>query len=231
MPRRIVTTVAILLCTAALRAADGPTRLPNIPDVGEPFDVKSFISVPFSYRNNAFTSYRHAGRSYVAPQNAVQAAKQPGAFIDWKSFNKSLNETLEEGWSHANADVRDWLKANEFALEIWHRGTECANAMDMAPAEIHFTAGPSHFRELREFARLAWLKAARATAEGKSADAWTWYRGALRSSAHLDLHSELICRLVGIAVYEETANFVRRWAARPDLSASDLRRRSPMRLP
>jgi hypothetical protein len=50
MQRRIVTAVAILLCEAALRAADGPTKLPAIPDVGEPFDVKSFITVPFSYR-------------------------------------------------------------------------------------------------------------------------------------------------------------------------------------
>jgi hypothetical protein len=226
MTRCIAAALALLLNTAVVSATDTPalSALPPIPDVGEPFDVKNFISVPFSYRNNAFTAYRHADRSYVAAQNAVKAAKQPGAFIDWKSFNKSLGETLEEGWSHANADVRDWLAANEFPLEIWHRGTECADAMDIPPADIHETStGLRSFAELREFTRLACLKAARVTAQGKSADAWTWYRGALRSSAHVAMHGELIGRLVGIAIYHTTANEIRPWAARPDLSARDLR--------
>ncbi len=221
MQRRVVIAVAILLCAAALRAADGPTRLPTIPDVGEPFDVKSFISVPFSYRNNAFTSYRHASRSYVAPQNAVKTTHQPGVPIDWASFSKSRDETLEEGWAHANADVRRWLEANEFALEIWHRGTECADAMDIPPADIHL--GTTSHTEIRDFARLAWLKAARVTAQGKPADAWIWHRAALRSSAHVAMHAPLIGPLIGFAIYIGTADFVRRWSARPDLSASDLR--------
>jgi hypothetical protein len=223
MQVRIVTAVAVLLCVAALRAADSPARLPPIPDVGEPFDVKSFISVPYSYRDNAFTSYRHAAGSYVPPQDAVKAAKQPGGFINWKSFDKSQDEAYEFGWSHANDDVRDWLKANEFALEIWHRGTQCADAMDVPPADINRMHGSGYHPELREFARLAWLKAARETAEGKPADAWTWHRAALRSSAHVAMHAPLLGPLIGSAIYAGTADFVRRWAARPDISASDLR--------
>jgi hypothetical protein len=160
----------------------------------------------------------------VAPQDAAKSPRPPGALFKWKSFFNSLDETLEKGWPHANPDVRDWLAANEFALEIWHRGTECADAMDIPPADIHETStGLRNFAELREFTRLACLKAARMTTQGKSADAWTWYRGALRSSAHVAMHGELIGRLVGIAIYDTTANEVRPWSARPDLSASDLR--------
>jgi hypothetical protein len=225
MKRCLAATVAILLWTAAARAVDAPATLPSIPDVGEPFDVKSVISAPFSYRNNAFTSYRHAARSYVAPQNAVKAAKQPGGLIDWKSFSKSLDETYESGWAHANDDVRDWLKANEFALEIWHRGTECADAMDIPLADIHVIRGGAGYHpELRDFARLAWLKTARVTAEGKPVEAWTWHRAALRSSAHVAMHASLIGPLIGFAIYAGTADLVRGWADRPEISASDLRR-------
>jgi hypothetical protein len=244
MKARLLTAVAILLCTATLRAADRPTSLPPIPDVGEPFDVKSFISVPFSYRNNAFTSYRHASLSYVAPLDAVKAKKERGPRFDSKAFNTSLNETLEKGWSHANADVRKWLAANEFGLEIWHRGTECAVAMDIPPADIHAQFGGFDlFPEIRAFARLARLEASRVAAEGKPADAWSWHRAALRSGVHLAMcrasryrfaetaaaangpvRTELVGRLLGMAVYTDTAAGVRRWAARPELSASDLRR-------
>jgi hypothetical protein len=219
----VVATLAILLCTATLRAADNPARLPSIPDIGEPFDVKSFIAVPFSYRNNAFTLYRHADSSYATPPNAVKTPKQPGARFNWIAYNKSLGDTLEKGWAHANADVRRWLQANEFALQIWHRGTQCAEAIDVSPADIRIMSGPTHITGLREFARLACLKAARMSAEGKVADAWKWQLATLRSSAHVAMHTGLLGRLVGMAIYGLAADQARLWAARREVAASDLR--------
>jgi hypothetical protein len=92
----------------------------------------------------------------------------------------------------------------------------------MPPADIHRVAFRDH-PELHDFARLARLEAARITAEGKPADAWTWHRAALRSSAHVARYSQLLGRFSGFAIYARTADFVRGWAARPNLSANDLR--------
>jgi hypothetical protein len=226
MQFRVAIAIAILLCGAGSRAADTPallSALPTIPDVGEPFDVKISISVPFSYRNNAFTLYRHAESSYVIPPVAFKTLRHPGVRFKWNAFNNNLNETLEKGWDHANAAVRDWLEANEFALAIWHRGTLCGESIDVPPGDLRVWNIPKHFRGLQEFSRLACLKAVRDGATGKPADAWKWQVATLRSSVHVAMHAGLAERLASMAIYNLAADSARSWAGRREVSASDLR--------
>lgn len=232
--RRTLAALTVLAAIGTARGADGFKTLPVIPDVGEPFDVKRFCTVSVPYRENAFIAYRHAAASLVKAGEIVNR-NNAATRADWDAYYGSFNRTLEQGWRFANKDVRSWLEKNETALEAWQRGTECADSLEVPPAEIGvippdvnvFTMifGSMDSNQAgRDFAHLACLKAARLRAGPHPAEAWKWYHAALRSSAHLGMHGSLIGRLVGSAIYSVAADRTRDWAEQPEITGADLRR-------
>jgi hypothetical protein len=186
-------------------------------DVGEPFDVHRFVSVSVPGDQNAFTYYREAHDRFV---------NEPAGFRSdqaREAFSKSCEEAIDGGWGRADEQVRDWLLANRPALDVWKRGTECADALPVPLAELTLATVLPVCQSLREFARPALLEAARVSAEKSPAEAWTWYRAVLRSSRHDGMHSATIGRMIGTALYSLAAEPVLRWSARSELTAGDLR--------
>jgi hypothetical protein len=224
MRRAILAGLAIWLSVAGASGADRRPVLPPISDVGAPFDVREFCSVSVPDDKNAFTYYRRAARLLVTQAALVNSPNPNGRQTTWDRFLGSLDETLEKGWPRANEDVRLWLAGNDLALETWKRGTECADAIEIPPAEIN-VLGPygTFYQPARDFARLACLEAARLSAGSRPAEAWTWYRANLRCSCHLGMHTGMIGRLSGSAIYSLAAEAALRWAARPEITARDLR--------
>jgi len=192
-------------------------RNASMPDVGEPFDVRSFVSVSIPDDRNAFTYYRGATELFVGePATATRGGPQGVGSRD------NFEETMEKGWPLANDDYRRWLSANRPALDLWRRGTECSQALEIPPAELGLLnlpdCGPP-----RRLARLSLLEAARVSAEGPPAEAWTWYRAALRFSRHVGMHAATLGRLVGIGAHATCVDPVLRWSSRRELTASNLR--------
>jgi hypothetical protein len=224
MTRRILAGLAILLSVASVIVAVRVTTPPPVPDVGEPFDVRKFCEVYVPREKNAFTEYRKAGAGMVNPTTILERANRAGAPIDWKPYFNSLDDTIEKGWQFANDDVRLWLEANELPLAAWKRGTDCDDALEIPPAELNVGSQVQFFyMPARDLANLARLEAERVSAGKRPAEAWIWYRALLRSSCHLSMHSIATSRSVGGFIYERTVGQVLRWAARPEITASDLR--------
>jgi hypothetical protein len=224
MIRRILLGLAISLSPICVHAADRVTTLPPLPDVGEPFDVRKFCAVSVPDDKNAFTYYRRAARAFVPLHKLVPASEQDKPQFSPDRLLNNFLESIEEGWPHANAITRRYLKENEFALEIWKRGTDCDDALEIPPAELSIGKSLSSFHQpARELARLVWLEAQKVSGGKRPVDAWQWYRAVLRSSCHLSMHSITIGHLVGCALYDGTVFYALRWAARPEIAASDLR--------
>ena len=186
-------------------------------DVGEPFDVQRFLSVAVPDDQNAFTYYREAQGRFVNEPAGFRSnqAREP--------FSKSCEEVIDGGWGRANEQVRGWLLANRPALDAWKRGTACADALEIPPADVTIGSPAPLTQSLREFSRLGLLEAAHVSAEKSPTDAWPWYRAVLRSSRHAGMHTAILGRMIGIALHAVTVEPVLRWSARPELSADDLR--------
>jgi hypothetical protein len=224
MTRRILAGLAILLGVASVIVAVRVTGRPPVPDVGEPFDVPKFCEVYVLREKNAFTEYRKAAAALVNPTVILERANRAGAPIDWKPYLTSLGDTIDKGWQFANDDVRLWLQANELPLAAWKRGTDCDDALEIPPADLNVASQVQFFYvPARDLVNLARLEAERASAGKRPAEAWIWYRALLRSSCHLSMHSIMTSRLVGGFIYEGTVGQALRWAARPEITPSDLR--------
>jgi hypothetical protein len=192
-------------------------RLATLPDLRPPFDVASFEAVSIPEDQNAFTYYRQAKDRFVEASAVVPDVKaQP---VLWKK----LEDTIHNGWSKADEPLQKWLQLNQPALEVWKRGTDCPDGMEMPLGTETIETGLPVSQSLREPAKMALLQAS-GTAAGKTpAEAWLWYRAVLRSSRHVSRHSETIGRLIGVAIHWITVEPVLRWSSRPELTATDLR--------
>jgi hypothetical protein len=214
----------IFVAIGIVAANDQHTALRPIPDVGEPFDVKSFASAIVPYRNNAFTAYRHAHWVLAFPFRAVWQKEQVFARTNLPAFRQKQDETFANGWPRDDADLRQWIAAGESALEIWKRGTECTNARELPPgATQHLNIDPENHPAI-DLARLACLKAAQLIAAQRPADAWAWYCAVLRFSRQLEMHSDLTGRQVGQSIARLAEVGIKHWAALPQVKAVDLRR-------
>jgi hypothetical protein len=218
-PRRRRTALFWLALMTGILVLFVGYRLATLPELRPPFDVASFASVSIPDDRNAFTYYRQAKDRFVETSAVVPDAKGQSAL--WKK----LEATIKNGWSKADEPVQKWLQLNQPALEVWKRGTECPDGMEMPPgAEIMETLLPLS-QSLRELAKMALLQASDTAAKKTpaAAEAWPWYRAVLRSSRHVSRHSETIGRSIGVAIHGITVEPVLRWSSRPELTATDLR--------
>jgi hypothetical protein len=203
-----------VLLGLSLRVAAALADGPDIPDLAEPFDVKAFEAYSLPAGKNADYLYLLAQRSLVKLDN------KRGTF---EATEKSAQQAALAGWAEANPDVRKWLDANEKSLTAWKAGTTRADAIEVPLSEFSYLSELPVSNEARTFATLAFLKASKVTSEGQTADAWSWYRAALRYSRHLGMYGGIIERMVGARVYRLARDAILNWAARPEVSAADLR--------
>jgi len=191
----------------------------SLPDVGAPFDVNDVRRFSVAAGDNAYNFYGQAKTALV--RGSAITHTDPKRQI---ALGENVEQAIRAGWPTADQDARDWLDANHRALEIWKRGTDCKDALEFSLRDVNLETLMSTSQDLREFARLALLKAARVEAEERPADAWDWYRAVLRSSRHAGIHSVIIGRLIGAAIEGMATNPILRWSARRELTAADLRK-------
>ncbi|HEV3301077.1 MAG TPA: hypothetical protein VG055_15610 [Planctomycetaceae bacterium] len=210
-----VLAVLVLFLGSALYLRLSKSSIPNV----EPFDIDSFTSISVPNEKNAPNRYREARLLLVEHETA---SLKP---TEVEAFDKSYDEAVARDWKSANADVRRWLDANHPAMEIWKRGSQLDDSLDVPPGKVHLATDSSLATiSARAFARLAVLEAARLTAEGRNDEAWDWYRSVLRSSRHIGMHACTIWRLVGVAIQAIATDAIISWAARPELTAAQLRK-------
>src|SRR5579872_2033584 len=197
--------------TAAL--ADGP----DVPDVGVPFDFKAFEAHTLTAGENADSLY------VLAQRSLVKLGESTGTFAQNDAIQKSARQAALVGWSEANPDARKWLKANEQALATWKSGTTRADAIEVPLREFACESLLPVSNDARIFAALALLEASRLTNEGRAAEAWSWYRATLRFSRHLGIYGGVVERMVGADVYRLARDPILNWAARPEVTAANLR--------
>ena len=183
-PRRRRTALFWLALVTGVLVLFVGYRLATLPDPRPPFDVASFESISIPEDRNAFTYYRQAKDRFVEASAVVPDGKaQP-------DLRKKLEDAIHNGWPKADEPLQKWLQLNQPALEVWKRGTECADGMEVSPgAEIMETLLPLS-QSLRELAKMALLQASGTAAKKTPAEAWPWYRAVLRSSRHVSRHSE-----------------------------------------
>jgi hypothetical protein len=216
-PRRRRTALFWLALVTGVLVLFVGYRLATLPNLRPPFDVASFESVSIPEDQNAFTYYRQAKDRFVEASAVVPDVKdQP---VLWKK----REATIQNGWSKADVPVQKWLQLNQPALDVWRRGTECPDGMEMPLGSKTIETMLPVSQSQRELVKMALVQASGTAAKKTPAEAWPWYRAVLRSSRHVSRHSETIGRLIGVAIHWIAVDPVLRWSSRPELTATDLR--------
>ena len=205
-PRRIGRRLGV---TAALALAGGSafltwwlTTLNGLPDIGDPFDVASFIDRRVPDDENAFLLYREAVKRLP-----------PGPSGD-VSFE----------WETAGEAEKGWLERSREALGVWRRGTERPKAFYLPAGSITIATTLPVMDRIRWLMRLAKLEASRLEAEGDLEGAWGWYRAIFRCSRQIGHHGTAVERFAGIQMHALAARQLMRWAKDPRVTPALLRR-------
>jgi hypothetical protein len=205
--RRLFVLVLVLVSPFAYRIA----LAWRVPDVVEPFDLKTVLEVNVPDSENAFIEYREA------------AAK----FVEFPSTGENRNDEQiaeESGWEQATSDVKNWLAANRPAMEIWRAGTSRPNAQYLRATDHRIETPLPVNNHLMVFTRLAWLESLRLRAEGNVAEAWDWLLASFRGSRHCGSHGSLVERSVGHATHWMTCRAMIQWAQDEQVDDALLRR-------
>lgn len=183
--------------------------LSHVPDFPEPFDPVPLLEYTVPDAENAFTDYRMAVSLFVQPSPEVSELRE---------------QIYEQGWQLANDDIRQFLHDNEDALLAWKAGTEKDKALYIPAKDYTISTLLEVTQELRQFQRVAILRCKKLESEGKPQEAWEWYRASIRASRHSGIQGCYIERLVGMALFHETAKYLESWAANSRLTSKDLKR-------
>jgi hypothetical protein len=150
---RVTLVLAIGLTVAATALAVWwLTSLNGLPDIGDPFDVAAFRAFRVPDDQNAFTFLRRAEEK-LTPFPAQ----------------------LARSWTEADPKLREWIKANRQAIELFQQGADQPDAAN--PNGDSVVNG-------QRLAILVLLEAGRREANGDMAGAWDCYRAILRMATH-----------------------------------------------
>jgi hypothetical protein len=206
--RRVLTVAVVLLAMIAVPPLWWSLQLVGLPDIGDPFDVEAFQKFTIPDDRNAFVPYLEAA-DRLRP--LIASSKEHAEKID-----------LNAPWSRADPAVRRWVEENHEAMDLYRRGTERPDALDPAlPSDID---SAKMDKALRSFHHLALLEASRLEERGEMADAWTWYRAALRTTYHMTLHAPFSMRLRAEGRNGKIRRSVSKWAVDPRTPPALLRR-------
>lgn len=208
--RRVLLLTAYGGVVAALLAGMAwAGQLRGLPDVGDPFDLAALKGgPPLADDRNSFVPYAEAAR-LLRP-------------IDPEAW-EGVEGVAGRPWAEIPPGARAWLEANRPALEVWRRGTERPDARLLPMWEYRLETLLHPAQELRTFARLAMLEAARLREAGDMAGAWGWYDAVLRSSRHVGRGGGMVQRLIGSAIAGQVEQEVESWAADPRTTPAQVR--------
>ena len=181
----------------------GGTSLRGLPDIGEPFDRAKYGTFDVPEADNAWTYYREATARLTPSPKAPWARGRP--------------------WSQLPDEAREWTHANREALAIWYTGTTKERSAYIQPRDLRIDTRLDVAQNLRTVSSLANYTALEREDAGDFEGAWKWHGAALRASRHCGTHGTIIERLVGMAMYNNTASLVRAWSDNPKVPAETLR--------
>jgi hypothetical protein len=183
------------------------SRLRDLPDVGEPFDVAPLLAFDLPDERNAYRLY----------DSATAAAKRHLAIEE-----RLLNPPY--AWpAPSDEAAHNYINDNAEAMNLWLRATALDDALFVRPRDLNFQSvvAPD---EHRHFARMGVLLASGCRARGDLDGAWTWYRGVLRASRHAARHGCIVARQVSGSELGMAMPGIRAWAKDPRTTAPLLRR-------
>jgi hypothetical protein len=193
--RRFRRGVGVLIALAIGFGTWWWVTLDDLPDVGDPFDVRAALrplEVPVV--ENAYSSYVLAHR---------KLARQPQGFGN-----------VSGEWSEASLEQRSYVIANREALALWREGTERPKALYHQRRDANLGTLLPVTQDLNTFTSMALLEASRLEGEGDMAGAWGWYRASLRAARHSS-QGVLVERNFGARTHGLVVPRLTRWAADP----------------
>jgi hypothetical protein len=197
-------TYCVLLIVIAIWAWRAMS-LRGLPDIGEPFDVKTLGTISVPDGQNAFVVYREAVKR-VRPADEALVRKH----------GKTWEET---DWARANPDLKRWAEVNSAALQVWLVGTERPQALDTQPRDVKIDTNIDLVQEQRKLVPLALLEGSRREQAGDLEGAWTMYRAAVRCSRHAAMHGCAVARMIGTLLFGKTRPHVTRWIQHPAMTS------------
>lgn len=219
-PRIVLACVTLLVVIAAPVGYRGYC-ISLVPLIDEPFDVQGLLGREVPDEDNARDDYRAANKAIVSCP--------PGAEGDIES---GIQAVQRHGWSHASSSTIKWLEDNQPALEHWRRGASKRDLQTfrMAQAGLLFSSEPTSEdlrfdgSNLRAFADLNCLDAARLLSEKKPKDAWNSLLVNFKVARHIsgplsitDTDDWNAGRCINLASYAQ-------WARDPEVDTVQLRR-------
>jgi hypothetical protein len=178
--------------------------LRDLPDIGDPFDVKQVAHIDLGDSDNAFVLYREATERFKAPSAQV---------------NLNVSD-----WTKATPEARRSAEDNAAALELVRQASERPKALYHQPGDLVFSTRIDVVQDLRPLCRLALLEGSRRESQGDWDGAWVCYRSVLRTSRHVGSHGVLVQGLIGVALLSMSTERVFAWADNPNVRATALRR-------
>jgi hypothetical protein len=206
--RRRRTAAAILLAMIAAPVVWWNVQLMGLPDIGDPFDKQAFRSLSIPDATNAYVLYAEAARR-LQPLDPK---------FKWSAFRPYQDIPRPK----SVAEARNWVEANREAMELYRRGTERPDALDLvSPTDPEWW---KMIEALQWFHMLATVEAVRLREQGQMAEAWGWYRAALRATYHMRLRGTVTARMNAERWHQELRQAVTEWADDPRATPAMLRR-------
>jgi hypothetical protein len=206
--QRVLTAAAVLLAMIVAPPVWWATQLMGLPEIDEPVDVQAIRSFRIPDESNAFMFYRRAA-------DRLKPLKSSRGQVP-----VAINQLGP--WPKDNEEAGRWVEENREAMEIFRRGTERPDALDLVPA--YSGQSLTLILALRSFQMLARLEAERLEKQGDMAAAWVWYRAALRSNYHIGLRGSVLVRTMTQSWQADHRGRLARWAADRRTTPALLRR-------
>ena len=211
---RLVLSLLVLILPFVIRG----WFLWQVPDVGEPFDVKSFYPADLPPEQNAFTHYNEAQRIRFLVAEVWLKRGTPPIPTD-----HAFPQVFVEGLSALSPSENQWLADQRATLDEWRRGTELSLAQAFTLKEMGIATGLDIHQDHSIFIALARIESLRCEADGDLNAAWEWCRACVRFSRHLNSHSGKMQRWLGVDAHKLVVDGVMRWAEHPAVTADQLR--------
>jgi hypothetical protein len=128
---------------------------------------------------------------------------------------RSREEKLDllTAWSKADSRVRRWAEENREAMALYRRGAERPDGLDPRRSEPDDRRSQEEMWAFRSLQLLALLEASRQEERSDMAEAWGWYRTALRASYHFGLRGTQVHRFLAHRWRGELLGRLTAWSA------------------
>ena len=211
-------------------------RVAEVPDVGEPFDVRGYLaSLPTPEENEAGRLIHLAAAEFADRRKAIgepskparppaPEAPAPGVPENIEaSLDDSLNQVLDNGWSAGTPELSRWLDqmfAGEWVNHLRQAATLPLGVVEDPRTLTRWTPMPTA-NACREIANVIRVRAAQLQAQGDHAGALDQLDLVLALSRHLRHQTVYLAYLIGLAIERAALLDLDRWldqrGPKPDL--------------